>query len=562
MKRLLKTDPSILFYFFFWFGYFSWFWFNLFQFNEQGDLTVGQANIWADWALHFTLGNTMAIRELIPTASTLLLDATFSYPLGIDLISALLMKSGMNMLPAFILPSYLFSLLLVFSLYLFFYRLFHQPVIAVIASFIFFFNGGVGFYYFFQEGLSSSDFINTLINPVSEVTNIKREQIYWMSVLNSMFLPQRSLTMGFPLTLLALSQIIGRFNLTADSGKSICFYPILPAVIILGLMPVIHTHSFLSAAIILSCWMLADLIKVDSAERFVRLKIWLELAAVVSLIALPLLAIFFSSQISSNHFSWNPGWMAGDASINWLLFWFKNWTVVPLLAVSGWLLIIVKQPTTKRVSFFLLYLPFFLLFALANLFQLHPWIWDNTKLLVWASAGFSGLTAYAIHYFIKIRSGRVITLAKTVVAGLLVLAIILSGVIDSYRNIRMDLHRFTLYTQAELNLAQWAKENTASDSIWLVSPRHNHWLFNLTGRQAVITYGGWLWSHGIDYQTTEQDIKLIFKTANNDLLKKHRIDYVVIDQHSIQQLKANTALFTLKYKIIKQDGKNKIFKIH
>jgi len=584
-----KYHPLTLFYFSFWFIYFSWFWFNLFQFNTQGDLTVGQANIWADWALHFTLGNRMAFHELIPSTSPLLINTDFSYPFVVNLISALLIRSGLDMLPAFILPSFFFSLLLVFSLYYFFYHLFKQPVVnepgvnkpivAVIACFIFFFNGGIGFYYFLQESIASGDILNAFLNPAKELTHINSEQIKWMSVLNSLFLPQRSLMMGFPLTLLALTQIFKFFQLNHPSILSQQLHTgklFIPAII-LGFMPIIHLHSFFVAFVILVCWMLSDLFKAAVTNRYIRFKYWLGLAIMVSFIALPILYIFYFSHISSQHFSWHPGWMAKDFNLNWFVFWFKNWTIVPLLAIFGWIFYVMKHASAQRLSLILLFLPFFLLFALVNLILLQPWVWDNTKILVWVSVGFSGLSAYLLNYLLSKHSQIRISLTNTgistfikykilentkrIIFSLLFLSIIISGLIDAYRNVRMDLHRHTLYTQKELNLAHWVKNNTEADSIWLVSPRHNHWLFNLTGRQSLFTYSGWLWSHGINYQTIENDMKKMFKTANANILKKYHVNYVILDSYTKQQLKTQKLRFIFQYPLIKKLGQYEIYKI-
>ena len=45
----------------------------------------------------------------------------------------------------------------------------------------------------------------------------------------------------------------------------------------------------------------------------------------------------------------------------------------------------------------LLRVSLFFLFGLMNLFLFQPYIWDNTKILTWASLGISGLAAYTLH---------------------------------------------------------------------------------------------------------------------------------------------------------------------
>ncbi len=574
--------PATVFYFAFWLCYFLYFWFNVFQLNEQGDLTIGQANMWADWALHFTLANHMFTQELIPQRSPLLINASFSYPFACDLISALLLRLGFELIPAFILPSLLSSLLLVYALYFFLFTLFKRHTVAVLACFIFFFNGGIGFYYLVNEAINSPDIWHALLNPIKEATNLDPKQIKWMSVLASLFLPQRSMMLGFPLVLIALTLILKHFKLLQKLYPQQCDLPqadqqvlaskasfssinLILASVLLGLMPIIHIHSFLAAFIILSCWLLADLLKLKALNNrpvFIKhLKSWAALVGLVSLIALPLLFTFFFQHISSSHFSWHLGWMAKDYNLNWLVFWFKNWSFVPFIASITFLLLSIRAYKQQQFFNLLIFLPFFLLFALVNLCSLQPWIWDNTKILIWVSVGFSALTAYALVTLSHMGNFKPLNPVKNLILALLFIIMISSGLMDVYRNIRMDLHRYTMYNKVELELSEWVKKNSEIDSIWLVSPKHNHWLFNLTGRQTVMSYPGWLWSHGLNYQSIEADVKTMFKTADSTLLKKYQINYIIIDNYSNSQLQSNPFIYALKFKLVKKLGQYSIYKL-
>jgi len=144
-------------------------------------------------------------------------------------------------------------------------------------------------------------------------------------------------------------------------------------------------------------------------------------------------------------------------------------------------------------------------------------------------------------------------------ANVLGFVICLSGLIEIYRNIRMDLHRYEMYGKTELELVAWVKHNTAEDSIWLVSNKHNHWLFNLTGRQAVMTYDGWLWSHGYDYTQIKKDTQTIFKTANAQLIKTYAIDYIILDNQILKENGLASLIFNMKFKMVKKMGQYRIY---
>src|SRR5581483_10671470 len=95
IKRLKKflTLPSV--YIGAWTVYFAWFWLRALTYNEYGGLSAGYVNIWGDWALHFTIGSSMAYRRLIVDQSPLLIHSAFAYPFFVDFVSAVLIRAGM-----------------------------------------------------------------------------------------------------------------------------------------------------------------------------------------------------------------------------------------------------------------------------------------------------------------------------------------------------------------------------------------------------------------------------------------------------------------------------------
>src|SRR5205807_5811999 len=110
---------------------------------------------------------------------------------------------------------------------------------------------------------------------------------------------------------------------------------------------------------------------------------------------------------------------------------------------------------------------------------------------------------------------------------LLFLFCIASGLIDAWRVIRFDLHTYQMYSKEEMVLATWVKKNTPLDSIWATGDMHNLWLYNLTGRQPLLTFRGWLWTHGYEYQEVERDLGKIYQNPyqSTALLKKYGVDY-------------------------------------
>jgi hypothetical protein len=82
-----------------------------------------------------------------------------------------------------------------------------------------------------------------------------------------------------------------------------------------------------------------------------------------------------------------------------------------------------------------------------------------------------------------------------------------------------------LYTATEMQLVEWVKSNTPVDSVWLTDTRHNHWLYNLTGRQVLLAYPGWLWSYGYPYQELESAVRAALSSTEARQQLRARIPF-------------------------------------
>ncbi|MCA9370012.1 hypothetical protein KC686_02555, partial [Candidatus Woesebacteria bacterium] len=297
---------------------------------------------------------------------------------------------------------------------------------------------------------------------------------------------------------------------------------------------------------------------------------WLLAGSIAGSIGLTLTALFLSEVHVDGFFTFHSGWYAGEHNQNWLVFWLLNWGVVPLLALISW--IIEIQQAKKKILPFFLYAPFFTLFVLCNLISFQPFLWDNTKLLAWTSVGFSLLTAMGLLRLWraaskKIRRREYFSTLKYLglrsIVSLIFVATIFSGGIDAVSAIQFQQHQYQMYSSEELELAEWVKENTPSNSIWLTSDQHNHWLPNLTGRQIVMAYRGWLWSHGYTYSQVEQDVKTMFTQPEDmRLFQTYDISYVVIGPSEIVDWGADGSTFSQFYTPIHQTQHYVILRLH
>ena len=176
------------------------------------------------------------------------------------------------------------------------------------------------------------------------------------------------------------------------------------------------------------------------------------------------------------------------------------------------------------------YLPFLLLFVLANVVKFQPWYFDNYKLFIHWLVLTSILAALAVlgirRDFTKTNKSNKSTVVTLSIAALLI-ASTFFGVVT---HASMLQNTYMLWSSDELHMAEWVRDTTAPDSVFLTGTAHNHPLPSLTGRSRVMGYEGWLWSHGINgtiMHARKNDIKAMYQ-GNYTLMQDYGVDYVCI----------------------------------
>ncbi|MEO5970951.1 MAG: hypothetical protein ABIQ95_13565, partial [Bdellovibrionia bacterium] len=119
---------------------------RLLEWTPEG-LYAGHTNIWSDWSAHIGMANIFAYKSphdwlaYHPYFSA----GRFTYPFMTNLISGLLVRFGVPLIPAMVLPSIFYSLVLLSGLYFLNYILLKSRRRAVLAIFLFLLSSGPGF---------------------------------------------------------------------------------------------------------------------------------------------------------------------------------------------------------------------------------------------------------------------------------------------------------------------------------------------------------------------------------------------------------------------------------
>lgn len=535
----------------FWVLFFFVVWWRAVGFDPQGNVVVGHKGIWGDGPVHFTMGSAMAFRELFLTQSPLLIHAPFQYPLLSNLISAVLIRLGLPFFSAFTIPSFVFCMCAVVVLVQFYRRIFQSDKVAILAASLFLLNGGMGFVQYFKDVVGSSQPWKSLLFPPGNYTSLGDLHIHWVNVVDSMFIPQRAFQLGFPVALLVLIWI---YDFVFSRPQTFSLWKLAVPAWFLGVLPLMHMHSFLATNVTVAVWFVCDLVNWQPGLFKNRILTWLVFFFIyINTLALVSACFPVFDGVGAVNPRWFPGWYAKEYGENFMIFWFKNWGGTPLLALLGifWS-IYEKKEVPRRMGLVLVFLPFFLLFVFSNLILFHPWIWDNTKYLVWASVGISGGAAqFVASVYRRFRSSQ--SVLKILVPGFLVLFMTASGLLDCYRMLLPSLNTSKLYSAEEMALAQWVRDNTPREAVWVTGGEHNNFLFNLSGRQVVATSEAWLWTHGYKYQEIQRDARDMLKAPERkDLYLRYGVDYVLVKQE-------NAKVFEKSFHLVKASENYAIF---
>ncbi len=575
--------------------------------NENGIFTGGSQNL-GDLPFHlgaifsFTEGNNF------PPQNPSYADAKFTYPFIADLITAFFMKLGASVENAMLVQNALwgFSLVVIFEKFVF--KLTNNKLAGKIAPLILIFSGGLGFLWFAKDFWEGSKGLFEFLGNLSRDYTIS-EKFRWGNSLIVLFITQRSLLFGLPLTLIVLTKIWQIFTSKTENYPQINtdehglktkskiqnpkfkiekspFHLFILSPFLVGLLagtlPLIHAHSLFVLFIITACLFFF---------RPDRWREWIAFGIGTAIVAIP--ALLWITTGSATHLSefigWHFGWDSRKDNIFW--FWLKNTGIFIPLLIAGivWKIInrredaetlneeIQKNKKTKNkrqtlkdetsetfdsVSPLLyFYVPFFILFVVSNTIKLAPWEWDNIKVLIY---WFVGSIPFVAWLLAKVWVKDI--LFKMAAIGCLIV-LIFAGSLDVWRTISGAIN-YNVFSKDAIETARLIKIKTAPNALFLNAPTYNSAVV-LTGRRSLLRYGGHLSSHGIDYTERLEDLRRIYagEGSTEILLRKYGIEYVLISPEVRSYAAEPSRPFVIneeffsKFPVVSEVGQYKVYKV-
>lgn len=501
---------------------------------KAGSFFVSPVHAYGDISLHLGIISSFAFGNNFPLQNPILANTQISYPFLIDFITAIFVNPlslGLDQavsLVGIVVMTVLIILLAYFSL-----RITGSKLAACLVLGLFFFNGGLGFLYFFKDlQFSNLNFFQFIQVLPKDYTALKDLGFFWINVVISMLLPQRSFLLGLPVAILIL-------YIFWDLSERFDFKKLALGVLLVSLLPIIHAHSLIALSPFLG-W-LTILMIFKNKQNIKPLAIF----GFFGILIIFVLSKLYLQQ-SENPFAFiHPklGWMAPQGGI--IPFYINNFGfnlfIIPAVILFG------LRKKLKLASFALIGQTWF---VLPSLFLFQPWDFDNIKFFIYWYFASICLLAYFLSKLILTRQ-----ITNLITVGTVIYMLIFSGFLDVNRLIFASGTKFEIYSPKAIKLAEFVKKNINQNAIFLSVDKFDNSVLALAGRKVVVGYHGWLWTYGLDYSQKDADIKkMLSGSASKEIFQKYGITNAVFFNEPTDYF-INKDYFNGNYKLIyNQDG--------
>jgi hypothetical protein len=531
----------------------------------DGSLHVGQST-YGDLSLHLAVA-TSIVGAKFPLHNSLMLGATMAYPYLSDSIASTLILFGMELNNAMFLTGTLMMTLVFTGYALLCMQLCRKRGAAILAFFLLFLNGGLGFLYTIDatvDGYSVNtmwDNLRTVMQGYYQTPTNQPDphNLRWVNIICDMLVPQRGILGGWTMLMPALNLLIPPLCQKQRHGMR----TIVLLALFAGGLPLIHTHSYL-ALVLFSAGACLYCVFNEKQSRWQAFRPWLIYGAIAAALSLPqLIAFTFVQATGSDHFlRFQFNWCnnRGNRGLvdTYLWFYIKNIGLPYLLILLA--LCQRKKGDDVRQNR-LIASGAFLIYLIAEFILFQPNEYDNNKLLyVWFLLCLPMAADYAMEIFERLRGlgGR-----RLIAAGFLVTCFLSSGLTIA-RECVSDYHA---YSAVDVETAEYIKENTPEHSVWLTGNQHLNPVSSLAGRTILCSSDLYLYYHGFNTGARRMEIAAFYENPaeNLDLLRKYQVEYIYVspyersDSQYVLHEEALENLFPLVFET--RGGHNRMFEV-
>ena len=493
-------------------------------------------NTWGDLALHLSLLTRVAYQNHFTWDFPIFSSGTLSYPFLLDFLSGVLHRLGWSLQAALIVPGFTLAFSFVQLVYFTAYRWFRSSLAGVLAIVLFLTSGApAGVLSFWRDfRASGKPFLEFLGHLDKVYGHIPEQGLHFSNMVTDYLLPQRSILFGLPIFVILSVLHRDAWGRPRDARALL-----LAAAILAGLLPFAHVHGFF---VVMGLWGWLAVVRSDRARTFRNP--WTGGWLLALLLAAPQLAWQFRASFTGHFSHWQLWWLKPENQ-GPLAFWIRNLGVALPLGAA----ILVWLWWRRRHHGFHFHYLFALgtLFAITNVYQFQPNMFDNMKFMVFSYLVLSIYLAYLFSRWFA-RSWR-----SGIVAALCVLSLTLAGALSIVHDTGVS---WMFSSSEDIAAAAEVRREIPSEARVLTSDQHNHFVPTLTGRRIVMGYRGWLWSYGIDYGTVERDVAAMYAGGDESvrLLKQYGVSYVCMGPSERSQLNPNEEFFRSRFPVVLESG--------
>jgi hypothetical protein len=504
---------------------------------QGGGYCAGLPNF-GDMPFHLGIISGIAEQKVFPPEYSIFSGVRMAYPFLVDSLSSSLVLFGMPLRWAFLVPNFLLAGLVVVGFMILAREAVQRTASVVLSAVLFFFNGGFGFVYFLEGFKKDPEVLARLVKSsyYSTPTWLWEHNIFLGQAIGTCLVNQRTTLAGWAMLFFILWMLYR--GITRRERRLF-----LAAGIVAGLLPMVHSVSFLILAVIACVWFVVYFFTAEDRRSYVAG--WAAFLVPAVLLSLPQFWVWIvphqayaAGKFMRFHFNW------ANEQDPWLWFWIKNAGLLFLLAWPALL-----SAGRKKLLF---YLPAVAVFLFGDLVVLSQIGFDNNKVFYpWYV-----FTAILVADFLVEVYGRM--------KGLRGRGVFLGGVIFfcTFSTALTFVHDLApgqcheIFSAAQVRAAEFIKNNTPSDALFISADFTGNPVTGLAGRSILSGYYGWMLSFGLDYKEREKDIMSMYTQPQmfSGLQKKYGIDYVYFSGWERLNYKADPGHFDAHYpRIYSQD---------
>jgi hypothetical protein len=530
-RRLLVWLPALVLA-----AWLAWLVAVSYYFPGTGDW-LSNGNVWGDSPLHVSLTTQFAHGDKLDLVAPYYGREALTYPFISDFWSGVLLRASGSWILSLTAPSVVMMLALLILVYFASRRLLESALGGWLAWYMLVLSGpAVGGVKVLEQLAQPGTSAQTVLTSLGNASNYS-----YVNLLYSHSLPQRSYLFGMALLIVAalIALELARRR-EATNRPELRLAGIIGGVLV-GLMPLVHTHSFLVMGVLLG---LATVLLWWRERRLPQGWIWMCFVGVA--LAIPQVAWQFAHSykgFSHPALAWT-GAVAGVPAASWAGFWAVSFGWLWVMILGGWYLLWRGR---VKAEVWLVYVAGLIIFIACNVYVFQPSTWDNMKLLEY-SAWFLMLSSAAVLVGWRHR------LLGRVAVGAVMVSLCVAGFITLVPGARLET--YTLVTAAEVRFGEKMRTDLPNEAYLLVGDRHNSAITMFSDRKVLMTYGGWFNLYGKDWAKTMADRTRMLQGGEQaaPLMKQYGVNFAAFSDSEVYSEGVNLKYFQDNYKVFDHEA--------